>query len=89
MTTSSAWAQTYTGVTPPKLSGAAVPAVVTQAAPVRSVQVASAPAPDVSTAPVGGLAFTGADVLGLVALGALLVLVGTFITRSTRRRSPS
>ncbi|MGI8775856.1 MAG: hypothetical protein ACR2LJ_00355 [Acidimicrobiales bacterium] len=89
MTASSAWAQTYTGVTPPGLRGPGAPAVVTQAPPVRSVQVASAPAPHVSTAAGHSLALTGMDVIGLVVLAGLLVLLGVVITRTTRSQSPS
>jgi len=88
MTASSAWAQTYTGVTPPSLRGPGAPAVVTQAAPVRSVQVASAPASH-ATAAGHSLAFTGLDVIGLVVLAGLLVLLGVAITRTTRRQSAS
>jgi hypothetical protein len=85
LTMGSAAAQTYTGVTPPNLGGRTAP-VVAPTAQVQSVHVASAPAPRVVTAPVHSLAFTGADVISMLALGGALVVLGFFITRRTRTR---
>ncbi len=83
-TMGSATAQTYTGVTPPNLGGATTPVVVAPAAPVRSVQVASAPVTRVATAPVDSLAFTGSDLVSMMALGGALLVLGLVMTRRTR-----
>lgn len=88
-TNAPAWAQTYTGVTPPKLANGAVPTVVVQPAQARSLHVTSAPVTRVVNAPVGGLAFTGADVVGLVALAGILIVIGLVMTRHPRTRSTS
>jgi hypothetical protein len=65
-----AWSQTYTGVTPP-----------TVAADTVSRQV-----PPTTVAALGDLAVTGADILELVAIGALGVSAGAVGMRMSRAR---
>lgn len=78
-------AQTYVGVPPPAVggsdSGAAVLPVqlrAPDAAPSRPV------VPEVE--PASTLALTGADVVGLIALGAAALIVGMALVRTGRRR---
>lgn len=69
------WSQTYVGVPPPDVG--ASDAVETEVRP-------SVPAPAVRS---GRLAVTGADILQLVAFGALGVSSGTLIVHVSRGRA--
>jgi hypothetical protein len=83
-------AQTYTGVPPPTLGPVLTgspgngPAAV--APRVLVPRVGSPASVRVAQVRVGGLAFTGADVVALVVAGACLVLLGTAFSVSARRR---
>ena len=85
----SAQTQTYTGVTPPRLSSAPAPVVVEQGVAVPSLRVASAPATRVASAPVSRLALTGTDVVSLALIGGSFIALGLVITRRGRIRSNS
>lgn len=88
-------AQVYVGVTPPQVGAidhGATPAAAPQAPAGPAVQVLAesgrnelAVAPVTPRAPVSTLAFTGADIVGLCALAALSIVVGTAIVRVARR----
>ncbi len=90
----------YTGVTPPALGG--VLAESGQGATLAAPAVAAAPGQAASTqalplqvagavaatqqAPVQGLAFTGADIAGMVVIGLAAIAVGTVLARRARPR---
>ena len=82
-------AQTYTGVTPPTLTGGNSQVVGERPGPARTVRIASEPASRAASAPVNRFAVTGTDVAGLVVLGGSLVAVGLVMTRRSRPRSTS
>lgn len=67
-----AWSQTYVGVTPP-----------TVAADTKVLSDVASPAPT----PRSDIAFTGADIAELVAIGAFGVSAGALGTRVARRRT--
>jgi hypothetical protein len=71
-----AMAQTYVGVPPPQVSA------VDAGGATRSQIVAPTPA----ATRAGGLAFTGADVMELVAIAGSSVAVGAVIVRLSRSR---
>ena len=73
--------QTYTGVDPPVAATSDPGAVVV--APAVAAQVAESRS---GNAPIR-LAMTGGDIFGLVALGVVLLAVGTLAVRAGRRRS--
>jgi hypothetical protein len=84
--------RTYVGVTPPAIGQIAVtppgqgPVVVNATpAPILPFQVSSSPPAAVPEARVSGLAFTGADILGLTLFGLLALIVGVALTRRARR----
>ena len=89
LTTTSASAQTYIGVTPPVVStgetatvGSGQPQVA-----VLAVRVSGGPTEVVAQAPVGTLAFTGSDIASLVLLALSLVVAGSLIAKVSHRRS--
>lgn len=75
----------YVGGTPPELGADAPSARIDGDPGVRPVEarVASAASPT----PASGLAFTGADIGQLVALGGGMVVIGTALARASRRRT--
>jgi hypothetical protein len=87
----------YTGVTPPTLGGTLlstgeidrVLAVQSEraTASVVPLQVAGGSVAAAQQAPVGGLAFTGADITGMVLIGVSAVTLGVVLTRRARPRS--
>lgn len=85
-------AQTYTGVPPPTLgpvlTGSPGGVTNTGASHVVVPRVESAASVRAAQVHVGGLAFTGADVMVLMVAGASLVLLGAAFTVSARRRVP-
>ena len=87
LTAAPASAQTYTGVTPPKLTGGPTQVVGERPGPDRTIRIASAPGTGAASAPVTRFAVTGTDVAGLVVLGGSLIAVGLVMTRRSRTRS--
>ncbi len=75
---SPAGAQTYVGVTPPQLGSAdiATTSAATASAPVPS---ASASLAQTAPAPVQRLAFSGADIMGMLVLAGFCIGIGTLL----------
>lgn len=80
----------YTGVTPPAISagvndgGGVLANSGERALP---TQVAAVPAVAATAGARQGLAFTGADIVGLVTLGLSLTVAGAILTRRARART--
>ena len=87
----------YTGVAPPTLGGTLLSTgeiggvlAITGERVTPSVvplQVAGGSVAAAQQAPVGGLAFTGADITGMVLIGLSAVTLGAVLTRRARPRS--
>lgn len=77
---------TYVGVTPPVV-GAVDATSGTRTGGVLSSQAQIAPQVAAPAAASGGLAFTGADIMGLSTIGAVSIGIGVIAVRSGRRRS--
>jgi len=81
----------YTGVTPPAISAGRPDGGVLASSGERALPTQVAPIPAVSATAGArqGLAFTGADIMGLVTLGLSLTVVGAVVTRRARARTVS
>jgi hypothetical protein len=78
----------YAGVTPPAISAGQAPGAVLANSGERALPTQVAPIPSVAATAGArqGLAFTGADIVGLVTLGLSFTLVGAVLTRRARAR---
>lgn len=76
----------YTGVTPPVVVLSETGARPAQA-PALPFQVSSSAGSVTPQASVGGLAFTGADIMGLVTIALVALGLGAALTRQARPRT--